>query len=203
MEKKWHRIIIFALIGLMLLSVSTACTRARVPATGEQPNGPADTPGDNKQADTGPKVFSYPIDATLSGKEFGLENVRFTHIAFKADDSMEWMVAVWVTLNEEFQGKIYANGWEDKVDEKLRIGPGDTSVWVPLRGTWLTGENILKLKFLTPSVGDVELPARYFKGVMYLKNDPALHEKEITGETVDPGPPPGETSEKTDATKSP
>lgn len=204
MIKKWTVIFLLAIFAALLLGVSTACLRAKVPDKGEppsiDPNAAPDAEGPSKDE---PIVYTHPIDATLSGKEYGFDNVKFTHIAIKADESLEWMVAVWVALNGDFQGKIYANGWEDQIDEKIRIGPGDTSVWVPLRGTWLTGENVLQLKFITPSVGNMEVPARYFKGLMYLKNDPKLLDKQLAGEEIEPDSPGDDGDSKTDEATTP
>ncbi len=178
MDNRISRIAVFLTLGLLLCSASFACLTAKVPEKeGQNVGGQEAAPTAEQPPKVEEKVYSVPIDATLSGKEYAFDNVKFTHIAFKADENMEWLTDAWISLNGDFLGKLYANGWEDQVKEKIMLGPGDTSVWAPIRGTWLTGENVIKVKFLTPGVGDMELPARYFKGIMYLKNDPAALEQ--------------------------
>ena len=183
MSDKWSRIALYLFIGILILSFVTACLRAKAPNQEKLPVESEGIVGPPTPPKAEPVVHSVEINAGLSGKEFSFENVKFTHMAIEADEDLEWMVRVWVAVNGDYVGSFYADGWEDKAEEKLRIGPGDISVWVPIRGTWLTGPNIIQLKFNTEGMGDLDLPARYFKGKLYLKNDPEALEKDESGKT--------------------
>ena len=179
MGNKYLKIVLSLLAGILVLSFFTACDRVRVPGQKQPPPvEPNAAPGPTTPPKAEVKVHEVPISAELEGKEYSFENVRFTHIAIKADDSMEWPVKIWVALNDEFQGFVYADGWEDEAPKKQLIGPGDLSKWVPLKGSWLTGENLLRLKFITPSICGMDIPARYFKGTLYLKDDREALENE-------------------------
>jgi hypothetical protein len=180
MVNRYFKIVLFLLVGILILSSNIACLRARVPGQKQLPTVEPDAvSGPPAPVKAEVKIHEVPISAELEGKEYSFEpEARFTHIAIKADDSMEWPVKIWVSLNDEFLGFIYADGWEGEAPKKQLIGPGDLSRWVRLKGSWLTGVNLLKLKFITPSVGGMDIPSRYFKGTLYLKNDPEAVEEE-------------------------
>ena len=167
------------LIGVLVLSSCAACNRVRVPGQKQPPQIELQKAPEPKAApNVDVKTHDVAIDVGLEGREYSFEGVRFTHVSIMADDSMEWPVKVWVSLNDEFSGFIYADGWEDESPKKELIKPGEKSKWVPLRGSWLTGANILKLRFITPGPGGVDIPARYFKGTMYLRDDPDAPDKD-------------------------
>jgi hypothetical protein len=183
MRYKHIKTIISTFAIILLLTVAISCLRAKPPGQQQQPpDEPNEAMGPPPEVTPEVVEHSIPIDAGVAGKEYSFQDVRFTHLAIEADESMEWPVAVAVNLNEEYLGIFYADGWGDESEQKLHINPGDISKWVLIRGSWLKGENLLKLKFITPSIGGMEIPARYFKGTLYLKNDIEAWRKEMGDE---------------------
>jgi hypothetical protein len=185
-ESRQSSLLAAIVIGLVIC-IALGCRGARVPGEDEpEKNASAGPPSPPER-----KVKEYPpipFEAELSGREFSIENWDVTHMAIGADDDYEFAVRVGVNVNEDYVGVLYADGWENQSEEKLRIQPGTVSVWVPLRGVWnaYPKGNLLKLNFTYEGIGGIETPARYFKGKLYLKYDPdAL--KEDAGDSQSKG----------------
>ncbi len=167
---------LFAVALIIVLCAAIAgCRDARAPAP-QKTEPVAQVEGPLTEEESGVVIYPpMPLDAGLSGREFSFEDLKFTHFAVSADDQYEYLVKVNVTVNDEFAGSFYADGWEDEAPQKMRIGPGDTTVWLTKRGVWnhYPEENVMKLAFTMEGIGGMETPARYFKGMLHLKYDPA------------------------------
>ena len=175
-----YSITFLAIFPLLSLALLTGCSQARPPGTTDETREPQDEVVTVEPANEGPVVFETEINAGIGGKEFSFEGIQFTHIAIGSDEINQWLVKVGVTVNDEHVGFLFAEGWEDVVEEPLRIGPGDTSVWAPIRGEWRSDiPNLMHLRFAHSDMKGLEIPARSFKGVLYLKNDPAALEFDV------------------------
>jgi len=174
-----------ALITVALcLCIISSCADARPPGT-QKSAGDIEM-GPPEKVQIGALEYApMRIEADFNGWETSFERMRITHMAIGADDDYENLVKATVTVNDELAGFLYADGWEGSADEELRIGPGDRSVWVPMRGTWnhFPETNIMKLTFAKEGLTDFD-PV-FFRGYLYLKNDPMALEEEAMDTTDD------------------
>lgn len=174
------------LLAILCLYVISSCADARPPGTQKSAGDKEIGPSDKVQTE----VLEYApirIEADFNGWETSFERMKITHMAIGADEDYENMVKVTVSVNDELAGFLYADGWEGDINERLQIGPGDRSIWVPLRGVWnhFPESNIMKLTF--SKVGLTDFDPVFFRGYLYLKNDPMALEKETRITTGDPG----------------
>jgi len=172
-------------IAIMILIAVTNCMCAQARPPGKQDG--------NKTPETGPpegpkpKPLTYApmrIEADFNGWETSLERMKITHMAIAADDDLDVLVKVTVSVNDELAGFLFADGWEGESEEELQIGLGDISKWLPVKGAWnpYPGTNILKLIFLKESITD--LPTD-FRGYLHLKYDPESLEEDAQDEPDD------------------
>jgi len=173
-------------IAVMILITVTNCMCAHAKPPGKQDG--------NKTPEIGPLVgpkaepLTYPpmrIEADFNGKEISLEGMKITHMAIEADDDYENLVKVTISINDELAGFLFADGWEGESEEELRIGPGDISKWVPVRGAWnpFPQSSILKLTFTKEGLTKVDPVG--FRGFLHLKYDPESLEEDTQDEPDD------------------
>lgn len=164
------------LVAALCLCVISSCADARPPGTRQSDDDIEMGPPEKVRTEA-LEYAPIRVEADFNGWETSFERMRITHMAIGADDDYENLVKVTVVVNDELAGFLFADGWEGTADEELRIGPGDKSVWVPMRGIWnhFPETNIMKLTFSKEGLTDFD-PV-FFRGNLYLKNDPTALEE--------------------------